>query len=130
KRRIFEIYLNVAEWGPNGEFGIEAGARPALRQTARARPAPGGGRGGGGPPQPPPRPAPPPPPPPRRPGGAFLSRAPPPPPGAPRPGPRRCSAGGKFTPRAPTPEGRAPSIDAGGATPPAWRSVLRPDDPL
>ena len=24
KRRILEIYLNVAEWGPNGEFGVEA----------------------------------------------------------------------------------------------------------
>lgn len=28
KRRILEIYLNIAEWGPNGEFGIEAG-KPA-----------------------------------------------------------------------------------------------------
>src|SRR5215467_2681219 len=25
KRRILEIYLNIAEWGPNGEFGAEAG---------------------------------------------------------------------------------------------------------
>ena len=24
KRRIMEIYLNIAEWGPNGEFGAEA----------------------------------------------------------------------------------------------------------
>ena len=24
KRRILEIYLNIAEWGPNGEFGVEA----------------------------------------------------------------------------------------------------------
>src|SRR5882672_4227899 len=30
KRRIMEIYLNVAEWGPNGEFGVEAGARAAF----------------------------------------------------------------------------------------------------
>jgi monofunctional biosynthetic peptidoglycan transglycosylase len=27
KRRILEIYLNVAEWGPRGIFGIEAAAR-------------------------------------------------------------------------------------------------------
>ena len=27
KRRVLEIYLNIAEWGPNGEFGAEAGAR-------------------------------------------------------------------------------------------------------
>jgi monofunctional biosynthetic peptidoglycan transglycosylase len=27
KRRVLEIYLNIAEWGPNGEFGVEAGAR-------------------------------------------------------------------------------------------------------
>jgi monofunctional biosynthetic peptidoglycan transglycosylase len=30
KRRIMEIYLNIAEWGPNGEFGIEAGAQKAF----------------------------------------------------------------------------------------------------
>jgi monofunctional glycosyltransferase len=30
KRRIMEIYLNIAEWGPNGEFGIEAGSRYAF----------------------------------------------------------------------------------------------------
>jgi monofunctional biosynthetic peptidoglycan transglycosylase len=35
KRRILEIYLNVAEWGPNGEFGIEAGARRAFNKSAR-----------------------------------------------------------------------------------------------
>jgi len=35
KRRILEIYLNVAEWGPNGEFGIEAGSRRALGKAAR-----------------------------------------------------------------------------------------------
>jgi monofunctional biosynthetic peptidoglycan transglycosylase len=34
KRRIMEVYLNVAEWGPNGEFGIEAGARHAFRKSA------------------------------------------------------------------------------------------------
>jgi monofunctional biosynthetic peptidoglycan transglycosylase len=30
KHRIMEIYLNIAEWGPNGEFGIAAGARAAF----------------------------------------------------------------------------------------------------
>lgn len=35
KRRIMEIYLNVAEWGPNGEFGVEAGARRAFNKSAR-----------------------------------------------------------------------------------------------
>lgn len=30
KRRIMEIYLNTAQWGPVGEFGIEAGARRAF----------------------------------------------------------------------------------------------------
>jgi monofunctional biosynthetic peptidoglycan transglycosylase len=35
KRRIMEIYLNVAEWGPDGEFGVEAGARHAFNKSAR-----------------------------------------------------------------------------------------------
>ncbi|HEX9072266.1 MAG TPA: monofunctional biosynthetic peptidoglycan transglycosylase [Pseudolabrys sp.] len=35
KRRILEIYLNIAEWGPNGEFGAEAGARHAFGKSAR-----------------------------------------------------------------------------------------------
>ena len=35
KRRILEIYLNIAEWGPNGEFGAEAGARWAFGKTAQ-----------------------------------------------------------------------------------------------
>jgi len=34
KRRIMEIYLNIAEWGPNGEFGVEAGARRAFNKPA------------------------------------------------------------------------------------------------
>ena len=34
KRRIMEIYLNIAEWGPNGEFGVEAGARHAFSKAA------------------------------------------------------------------------------------------------
>ena len=35
KRRILEIYLNIAEWGPDGEFGVEAGARHAFGRSAR-----------------------------------------------------------------------------------------------
>jgi monofunctional biosynthetic peptidoglycan transglycosylase len=35
KRRVMEIYLNVAEWGPNGEFGAEAAARHAFGKPAR-----------------------------------------------------------------------------------------------
>jgi monofunctional biosynthetic peptidoglycan transglycosylase len=34
KRRILELYLNIAEWGPNGEFGIEAGSRRAFNKSA------------------------------------------------------------------------------------------------
>src|SRR5882757_4904554 len=34
KRRVLEIYLNIAEWGPNGEFGAEAGARYAFNKPA------------------------------------------------------------------------------------------------
>jgi monofunctional biosynthetic peptidoglycan transglycosylase len=36
KRRILEIYLNVAEWGPDGEFGAEAGARRAFGKSAHS----------------------------------------------------------------------------------------------
>lgn len=35
KRRILEIYLNVAEWGPGGQFGAEAGAEYAFHKSAR-----------------------------------------------------------------------------------------------
>ncbi len=35
KRRILEIYLNIAEWGPTGEFGADAGARFAFGKSAR-----------------------------------------------------------------------------------------------
>jgi monofunctional biosynthetic peptidoglycan transglycosylase len=35
KRRILEIYLNIAQWGPNGEFGAEAGARWAFGKSVR-----------------------------------------------------------------------------------------------
>lgn len=34
KRRVLEIYLNIAEWGPDGEFGVEAGARRAFGRSA------------------------------------------------------------------------------------------------
>jgi monofunctional glycosyltransferase len=34
KRRQLEIYLNIAEWGPEGEFGAEAGARRAFGKRA------------------------------------------------------------------------------------------------
>src|SRR5499427_10630678 len=36
KRRQLEIYLNIAEWGPTGEFGAEAGARRAFGKAAAA----------------------------------------------------------------------------------------------
>jgi monofunctional biosynthetic peptidoglycan transglycosylase len=35
KRRVVEIYLNIVEWGPNGEFGAEAAARYAFGKSAR-----------------------------------------------------------------------------------------------
>ena len=35
KRRLMEIYLNIAEWGPNGEVGAEAAARHAFGRSAR-----------------------------------------------------------------------------------------------
>jgi monofunctional biosynthetic peptidoglycan transglycosylase len=35
KRRVLEIYFNIAQWGPNGEFGAEAGARYAFGKSAR-----------------------------------------------------------------------------------------------
>lgn len=31
-----EIYLNIAEWGPDGQFGIEAGAQAAFGTDADA----------------------------------------------------------------------------------------------
>jgi monofunctional biosynthetic peptidoglycan transglycosylase len=36
KRRIMEIYLNIAEWGPDGRFGVEAGAHYAFNKPARS----------------------------------------------------------------------------------------------
>jgi monofunctional biosynthetic peptidoglycan transglycosylase len=35
KRRVLEIYLNVARWGPAGQFGAEAAARHAFGKPAR-----------------------------------------------------------------------------------------------
>jgi monofunctional biosynthetic peptidoglycan transglycosylase len=35
KRRMLEIYLNIVEWGPNGEFGAEAASRYAFGKSAR-----------------------------------------------------------------------------------------------
>jgi monofunctional biosynthetic peptidoglycan transglycosylase len=35
KRRVMEIYLNIAEWGPDGEFGAEAAARHAFGKSAK-----------------------------------------------------------------------------------------------
>jgi monofunctional biosynthetic peptidoglycan transglycosylase len=36
KRRVLEIYLNIAEWGPNGQFGVEAGSRYAFNKSVQA----------------------------------------------------------------------------------------------
>ncbi|QFR33129.1 biosynthetic peptidoglycan transglycosylase [Ancylobacter sp. TS-1] len=36
KSRQLELYLNIAEWGPDGEFGAEAGARRAFGVGAGA----------------------------------------------------------------------------------------------
>lgn len=36
KRRIMEIYLNIAEWGPDGQFGVEAGAQAAFGTSAES----------------------------------------------------------------------------------------------
>ncbi len=33
--RLMEIYLNIAEWGPNGEFGAEAAAQRAFKKSAQ-----------------------------------------------------------------------------------------------
>jgi len=35
KRRLMEIYLNIAEWGPDGEFGAEAASRRGFGKPAR-----------------------------------------------------------------------------------------------
>ena len=36
KWRVLEIYLNIAEWGPRGQFGAEAGSRYAFNKSVRA----------------------------------------------------------------------------------------------
>lgn len=36
KQRILEIYLNIAEWGPTGQFGAEAGSRHFFAKSAQA----------------------------------------------------------------------------------------------
>jgi monofunctional biosynthetic peptidoglycan transglycosylase len=36
KSRVLEIYLNIAEWGPSGQFGAEAGSRYAFNKSARS----------------------------------------------------------------------------------------------
>ena len=36
KWRVLEIYLNIAEWGPNGQFGVEAASRYAFNKSAHA----------------------------------------------------------------------------------------------
>jgi monofunctional biosynthetic peptidoglycan transglycosylase len=33
-RRLVEVYLNIAEWGPNGEFGAETAAQRAFGKSA------------------------------------------------------------------------------------------------
>jgi monofunctional biosynthetic peptidoglycan transglycosylase len=35
KRRVIEIYLNIAQWGPDGQFGVEAAAYYAFGKSAR-----------------------------------------------------------------------------------------------
>ncbi|MCO5132059.1 MAG: monofunctional biosynthetic peptidoglycan transglycosylase [Xanthobacteraceae bacterium] len=34
KQRILELYLNIAEWGPDGQFGVNAGAHYAFGRSA------------------------------------------------------------------------------------------------
>jgi monofunctional glycosyltransferase len=36
KERIMEVYLNIAEWGPNGVIGVEEGAKLAFGKSAKA----------------------------------------------------------------------------------------------
>src|SRR5437660_2513748 len=36
KWRLLEIYLNIAEWGPSGQFGAEAASRYAFNKSAHA----------------------------------------------------------------------------------------------
>ena len=34
KQRVLELYLNIAEWGPDGQFGVNAGAHHAFGHSA------------------------------------------------------------------------------------------------
>ena len=34
KQRVLELYLNIAEWGPSGQFGVNAGANYAFGRSA------------------------------------------------------------------------------------------------
>jgi len=34
KQRVLELYLNIAEWGPGGQFGVNAGAGYAFGRSA------------------------------------------------------------------------------------------------
>ena len=52
KQRILEIYLNIAELGPSGQFGAEAGATYAFGRPASSLVAARGGLAGGDPTQP------------------------------------------------------------------------------
>lgn len=36
KWRVLEIYLNIAEWGPSGQFGAEAASRYAFNKPVRS----------------------------------------------------------------------------------------------
>lgn len=36
KQRILEIYLNIAEWGPDGQFGAEAGSQHFFAKSSQA----------------------------------------------------------------------------------------------
>ena len=36
KWRVLEMYLNIAEWGPNGQFGAEAASKYAFNKSVRA----------------------------------------------------------------------------------------------
>ena len=51
KQRILEIYLNIAELGPSGQFGAEAGAQYAFGHSAGDALAARGGAAGGDPAQ-------------------------------------------------------------------------------
>ena len=51
KQRILEIYLNIAELGPSGQFGAQAGSTYAFGHPASALVATRGGAAGGDPAQ-------------------------------------------------------------------------------